>query len=150
MPKKNRRKQRREANNGGGANHDDGPAFENGTKTPAFKRYLSKLLKIPPADIVDQIRLGRDIPTQAVAELTGRHLAGKRDPLHVDYRGQLVDAGLIPQILRFLGNCENENFQNVLLTNDDGKGKPRFTIRVGGYSCQHYRLWVSPKRKQRG
>jgi len=90
--KKNRGKQRKlkEAN-------------DNFKHIPHLKAQVDALVSQPPAKVVEAIRLGRNFHTLVATNLC-----------NAPYLRRLVSAGLIPTVLQFFKQCENENILNAL------------------------------------
>ena len=98
--------------------HDTAPSIRRNSVGPMMRRqielekkvlrYKTTMLTLPPESIVEDIRRGRNIPTQAVGQLSGT--------LHEDIacRSRLVDAGMIDVVLDLLQRCTDEKFSDVL------------------------------------
>ena len=80
----------------------------------ALHRYLRTFKSLPPERVVQEIAQGRDLPTQAVVNLSG---TTKQDNA---YRKRLVNAGVTAVVLGFLSRCENDKFPDVLAETEYG------------------------------
>mmetsp|Transcript_10848 Transcript_10848/g.19720 ORF Transcript_10848/g.19720 Transcript_10848/m.19720 type:complete len:715 (+) Transcript_10848:138-2282(+) len=72
-------------------------------------RYNNTFLTRSPASVVEDIRRGKDLSTQAVVALSG----SAHD--QIVYRQRLVDEGMIEVVLGLLKRCVNEEFMDVLV-----------------------------------
>lgn len=90
----------------------------------ALQKYTNKFKSLPPQQVVEEIRQGKDFPTQAAVLLSGEA------PADLRYRAKLVDAGLVSCVLERLSHCLDADFLELLSPTGGDLAFPSIWVNV--------------------